>query len=155
MRSLHLIEPPYLALLPDDPDVCELDRRGRLIFVQASMWEPERTAGAFFEMLLRPTELAALRASRAWQVIVAEAERAAYEEFAGEYPVGALAALELTGPVQIYTGGRSHPGLQTLARWLAKRIPGARLFEVPDADHAVQRWSEPFDAALLAVTQDA
>jgi|DewCreStandDraft_1066081.scaffolds.fasta_scaffold00058_114 pimeloyl-ACP methyl ester carboxylesterase len=155
VRSLHLIEPPYLALLPDDPDVRELNRCGRLIFAQAGCREPEQTAAAFFEMLLGPAGLAALRARRAWPAIVAEAERAAYEEFAGEYPAGALAVLERTGPVQIYTGGRSHPGLRALARRLAELIPGARLLEVPDADHAVQRWSEPFDAALLAVTRDA
>jgi pimeloyl-ACP methyl ester carboxylesterase len=155
VRSLHLIEPPYLSLLPDDPEVRELDRRGRLIFAQAGRWEPERTADAFFEMLLGPAGFAALRARRAWPAIVAEAERAAYEEFAGEYPAGAVTTLELTGPVQIYTGGRSHPGLRRLARRLAELIPGARLFEVSDADHAVQRWSEPFDAALLAVTRDA
>jgi len=59
------------------------------------------------------------------------------------------------GPVRICTGGRRHPGLRALARRLAELIPGARLLEVPDADHAVQRWSEPFDAALLAVTRDA
>lgn len=152
-RSLHLIEPPYLALLPDDPDVRELDRRGRLIFAQAGRLEPEHTAAKFFEMLLGPAGLRALQGRRAWPTIVAEARRAADEEFAGDYPAAVAAALRLHGPVQIYTGGRSHPALRALAQRLAALIPNARLIEVPDADHAVQRWSEPFDAALLAVTQ--
>ncbi len=153
VRSLHLIEPPYLALLPDDLHVRELDRRGRTIFAQAGRWEPEQIAAAFFELLLGPAGLQALQARRAWPAIVAEAKRAADEEFAGDYPAGVAAALRLHGPVQVYTGGRSHPGLRALARRLAALIPGARLVEVSDADHAVQRWNEPFDAALLAVTQ--
>ena len=48
--------------------------------------------------------------------------------------------------------GRSHPGLQKLARRLAELIPSAELIEVPPATHAVQQFTEHFHPALLAVT---
>lgn len=68
------------------------------------------------------------------------------------YPPVALAELRLAVPVQVYTGGRSHAGLQKVARRLFETIAGARLVEVPEATHAVQRAMEVFDRALLAVT---
>ena len=68
------------------------------------------------------------------------------------YPPESLAELSVEFPVQVYTGGRSHPGLQKLARRLAELIPRAGLIEVPPATHAVQQFTEHFHPALLAVT---
>ncbi len=152
--SLHLIEPPYLSLLPEDPDVAPLIERGKSIFEHAATWSPERTATEFFAMLLGPSGLADLRERPYWPAIVREAARTAHEESPAAYPPTALAEVCLTVPVQVVTGGRSHHGLQKLARHLGESIPGARLIEAPEATHAVQSFRS-LDEILLAVTANA
>ena len=152
VKSLHLIEPPYLSLLPDDSDVSSVIEQGKSIFRNAAKVGPEQTATAFMEMLIGPAALADLRESPAWPGIVREAGRTAHEQFPVEYPLELLAELSVDFPVQVYTGGRSHPGLQKLARLMAELIPGAGLVEVPAATHAVQQFTEHFHPALLAVT---
>ena len=152
IKSLHLIEPPYLSLMQDDSDVSSVIERGRDIFRNAARVGPEHTATAFMEMLIGPAALADLRESPAWPGIVREAGRTAYEQFPVAYPPEYLAELSADLPVRVYTGGRSHPGLQNLARRLAELIPGAGLVEVPEATHAVQQFTEHFHPALLAVT---
>ena len=152
IRSLHLIEPPYLSLMPDDSDVSSVIEQGQSIFRNAARVGPEQTATAFMEMLIGSAALAELRNSPAWPGIVREAGRTAYEQFPVEYPPESLAEMRADFPVQVYTGGRSHPGLQKLARRLAQLIPGAGLIEVPAATHAVQQFTEHFHPALLAVT---
>ena len=152
IRSLHLIEPPYLSLMPEDSDVSSVIEQGQSIFRNAAIVGPEGTATAFMEMLIGPAALAELRNSPAWPGIVREAGRTAYEQFPVAYPTESLAELSGDFPVQVYTGGRSHPGLQKLARRLAELIPGAGLVEVPAATHAVQQFTEHFHPALLGVT---
>lgn len=153
LRSLHLIEPPLLALLPDDPDVRPLIEQGRTIFQYARAWGPERTAAAFFSLLLGPTGLAELRARPVWPAIIREARRLADEESPASYPPAALTELQLSVPVQVYTGGRSHAGLRKLAYRLAAILPATRLVDLPEAGHSVQRTSPLFERALLAVTR--
>ena len=127
IRSLHLIEPPYLSLMPEDSDVSSVIEQGKSIFRNAAIVGPEGTATAFMEMLIGPAALADLRESPAWPGIVREAGRTAYEQFPAAYPTESLAELSGEFPVQVYTGGRSHPGLQKLARRLAELIPSAEL----------------------------
>ena len=86
------------------------------------------------EMLIGSAALAELRNSPAWPGIVREAGRTAYEQFPAAYPPESLSELSPDLPVQVYTGGRSHPGLQKLARRLAELIPSAGLIEVPAGD---------------------
>ncbi len=152
IRSLHMIEPPYLLLLPDDPDVSPMIDRARDILLNAAANGPERTAATFMEMIIGPDALANLRAGPAWPGIVREAGRAAHEPYPVSYPPEYVAELSVDYPVRVYTGGRSHPGLQKVARRLAELIPGAGLVEVPAATHAVQQFTEHFHPALLAVT---
>ena len=152
VKSLHLIEPPYLSLMPKDSDVSSVIERGRVIFRNTAIVGPEETATAFMEMLIGPAALADLRESPAWPGIVREAGRTAYEQFPAAYPPESLSELSPDLPVQVYTGGRSHPGLQKLARRLAQLIPSAELIEVPAATHAVQQFTERFHPALLGVT---
>ena len=152
IRSLHLIEPPYLSLLPEDSDVSSVIEQGQSIFRNAARVGPASTATAFMEMLIGSAALAELRNSPAWPGIVREAGRTAYEQFPVEYPPESLAEMRADFPVQVYTGGRSHPGLQKLARRLAQLIPSAELIEVPAATHAVQQFTEHFHPALLGVT---
>jgi pimeloyl-ACP methyl ester carboxylesterase len=154
VRSLHLVEPPYLTLLPRHPDVAPLIARGSEIRRMASAWGPERTAEAFVAMIAGDTGLARLGASRGWASVVREAERFADTEFPSEYPPAAIADLRLDSPVRVYAGGQTHPGLYALAHRLADVIPGAGLVILPTATHAVQRVGRPFDLALLAVTAD-
>lgn len=152
IRSLHLIEPPYLLLLPDDSDVSPMIRRARDILSNAAANGPERTAATFMEMIIGPAALANLRAGPAWPGIVREAGRAAHEPYPVAYPPEHLAELSVDYPAQVYTGGRSHAALRKVARRLAELIPGARLVDVPAATHAVQLLTEEFHQALLAVT---
>lgn len=154
VRSLHLVEPPYLALLPGHPAVAPLIARGREIQRLAAAWGPTRTAEAFVAMVAGDAGLTRLRASRGWATTVREAGRIADAEFPSEYPAAAIADLCPGAPVRVYAGGRTHPGLHALARCLAALIPGAGLVVLPEAAHAVQHVGPPFDRALLAVTLD-
>ena len=52
IRSLHLIEPPYLSLMPEDSDVSSVIGQGQSIFRNAAIVGPEGTATAFMEMLI-------------------------------------------------------------------------------------------------------
>ncbi|HEY3079454.1 MAG TPA: alpha/beta hydrolase [Chloroflexota bacterium] len=150
--SLHLIEPPYMALLPDDPEVAELDRHGREIFRTARDTPPEEVAARFVEMLAGSATLERLRGRPIWAALVAEAPRIGWAEFPGDYPAAALADLSLVAPVRVYTGGRSHPILRRLARRLAELIHDAQLVHIAEAGHDVQRAADPFEWALLSVT---
>lgn len=154
VRSLHLLEPPYLTLLPGHPAVAPMIARGEEILRLAPEWEPERIAEAFFAMIAGDAGLARLRASRGWPAVVREAERFADTEFAAEYPRAEIDELRLDSPVRVYSGGQTHPGLSALAHRLAEVIPGAELVILPTATHAVQRAGPPFDLALLAVSED-
>ncbi len=149
--SLHLIEPPFLSLLPDDPDVAPLIEQGGIMFRCAGQWGPERTAAAFFELILGGEGLVDLQARPAWQTIVREARRIEHEEFPAGYQSQWLTGLRLDAPIQVYTGGRSNPGLRKLARRLVELLPAARLVDVPEATHAVQNFVEPFHRELLSV----
>lgn len=153
VRSLHLLEPPYLDLLPSHPDVAPLIALGSEIQRMASTWEPERTTEAFFAMIAGDKGLERLRASRGWPSLVREAGRFADTQYPAEYPAEAIDDLRLDVPITVYTGGQSHPGLQALAHHLSEVIPGADLVVLPTASHAVQRVGDPFDQALLAVTR--
>ena len=61
IRSLHLIEPPYLSLMPEDSDVSSVIEQGKSIFRNAAIVGPEGTATAFMEMLIGSAALADLR----------------------------------------------------------------------------------------------
>lgn len=150
--SLHLIEPPYLALLPDDPDVRALDERVQKIRTEGAGKGAQWTATEFLTALSGPASVERMRSGSAWPLLVREASRLLHEEYAGEYPPERLQHLHLRMPVRVYTGGRSHPALRKVARRLSESIAGSRLIEVPDAGHAVQARGERFDQELLAVT---
>jgi pimeloyl-ACP methyl ester carboxylesterase len=151
LLSLHLIEPPYLALL-DDPA-----ERGRMlvaveIFARARERGPERTVTDFVTMLAGPEAAARLRARPVWAVMLRESQALADVEPPSNYPATALDAVRLDVPVRVYRGGRSNPTFRRIAERLAARLPGAELVDVADAPHDVQRAQGPFDAALLAAT---
>ena len=154
VRSLHLVEPPYLALLPQHPAVTPLIDRGREVQRLAAAWRSSQIAEAFFAMIAGDAGVARLREGRGWATIVREAGRIVDGEFPADYPPEAIADLCLEAPVRVYTGGQTHPGLQALAHRLAELIPGAKLVTLPTATHAVQHIGRPFDLALLAVTQE-
>ncbi len=152
--SLHLIEPPYLSLLPDDPDVRALDQRVRKIRTEGEERGPEWVAAEFLAALSGPETARRARSSATWPLLVREASRLLHEEYAGDYPSERLQGLSLPVPVRVYTGGRSHPALNKVARKVSERIGGSRLVKVADAGHAVQTQEKRFDAELLAVTMD-
>jgi pimeloyl-ACP methyl ester carboxylesterase len=152
IRSLHLAEPPYLALLPDHPEVAPLIERGLEIQRNACSWGPERTAEAFFMMLAGEAALARLTTSAGWPSVVREAGRLADGEYPSKYPAASLDDLQLDAPIKIYAGGRSNPGLRAVAARLADLIPSAELVVIPNATHAVPLAGEPFDQELLAIT---
>lgn len=165
VASLHLIEPPYLSLLPDDPDVRFLQEKGEAVYAGAKSWGAERITEQFFHMLGGEGLVEHIRSSPAWADLVRDAKRIADQAFAGTYSPAALQELiearrrklaradksEPAGPLLIYTGGRSHRGLRKLASHLASLIPESRLIDIPEASHAVQRAQQPLERALLSV----
>jgi lipase len=155
MRSLHLIEPPLLDLLPEQPLVQELKRRGRWIVEHHAEIGDEAATEAFFSMIGADRAVERLRGTPDWDRLCGFATRFARSESAGSYPSSSLARLAETIPVGLYTGGRSHPALRLIATELAGRIDGARLVDVPEAGHAVQMAKDGFIDALLASAHDA
>lgn len=155
VRSLHLIEPPLLDLLPEDPDVREMDRRVRWIVEHHVELGDEAATEAFFAMIGGERMVERLRSMPDWTRLCTYATRFARSEPAGSYPSSTLGRLTGEIPVALYTGGRSHPALRLIAQELANRIEGARLVDVPEAGHAVQMAKEVFVDALFDLVQNA
>ena len=155
MRSLHLIEPPLLDLLPEQPLVRELNLRGQWIVEHHAEIGDEAATEAFFAMIGAERAVERLRGTPDWDRLCGYATRFARSELAGSYPSSSLAKLAGTIPVGLYTGGRSHPALRLITAELAVRIDGARLLDVPEAGHAVQMAKDIFVDALLAGAHDA
>lgn len=149
VRTLHLIEPPYLSLALDHPAVASLAEATQRLQTSGGLSD-EALTEAFFRMVLGDAAAEALMAKPAWDGLVQEADRFRREEFVGAYPPERLRRLPGSLRVTLYSGGRSHPALQEVAKRLASSLPGARLHLFPEAGHDVQRIGEPFDAALLA-----
>ena len=155
VRSLHLIEPPLLDLLPEQPLVREMDRRVRWIVEHHAEIGDEAATEAFFAMIGAERAVERLRGTPDWDRLCGYATRFARGELAGSYPSSSLARLAGTIPVGLYTGGRSHPALRLITAELANRIDGARLLDVPEAGHAVQMAKDVFIDALLGLAHDA
>jgi pimeloyl-ACP methyl ester carboxylesterase len=155
MRSLHLIEPPLLDLLPEQPQVRELDRHGKWIVEQHAEIGDEAATEAFFAMIGAERAVERLRGTPEWDRLCAYATRFARGQLAGSYPSSSLAKLAGTIPVGLYSGGRSNPALRLITVELANRIVGARLLDVPEAGHAVQMAKDVFIDALLGLAHDA
>lgn len=153
VESLHLIEPPLLSLMPDDPDVVALAAATRQLRETGASLPAEELTARFFEMLMGPAALAKIKERPVWASLVREAPRFVEQQFAGDYPADSLKRLEQAResaqfPVIVYTGGRSHIALQKLSRRVAQRVPGARLVEIPHAGHHVQHVGADFDDVL-------
>jgi pimeloyl-ACP methyl ester carboxylesterase len=155
VRSLHLIEPPLLDLLPEEPLVREMGQRGRWIVEHHAEIGDEGATEAFFEMIGGERALERLRGTPDWARLCGYATRFTRGEPAGSYQSSSLTKLARTVPVGLYTGGRSHPALRLITAELANRIDGARLIDVPEAGHAVQMARNGFIDALLAFADNA
>jgi pimeloyl-ACP methyl ester carboxylesterase len=153
-RSLHLIEPPLLDLLPEEPVVQEMAGRVRWIVDHHAEIGDEAATEAFFSMIGGDGLVERLRGTPDWPRLCTYAARFARGEPASVYPSSSLARLAGTIPVGLYTGGRSHPALRLITTELANRIDGARLLDVPEAGHAVQRAKEAFVDGLFALIDE-
>ena len=151
--SLHLIEPPYLALLPNDLDVQLLIESLRAMTQIDKSGDPERFALAFIVALAGQDAAERTRTRPFWPAIVAEAMRGMDAEWPGAYPAKYARDISIEGPIGVYRGGRSHPGLRAIAGQLARDIAHARLIDIDEAGHDVQRAAVPFNAAFRAVVE--
>jgi pimeloyl-ACP methyl ester carboxylesterase len=155
VRSLHLLEPPWLALLPDDPPVRELDEQVRAIQLAHRDGEDTTTTEAFFTAMGAGHTVERLRGTPEWDRLSSHASRFARTEPANTYPPTRLDQLDDKIPVALYTGGRSHPGLRSIVAALGNRIGRAQLVDVPGAGHAVQMSGQPFIEPLISFVSDA
>jgi pimeloyl-ACP methyl ester carboxylesterase len=154
VRSLHLVEPPLLGLLPDQPPVRDMDRRVREIVENHATRGDVATTEAFFSMIGADRAVERLRGTPEWDRLCGHATRFARSQLAGDYPSQTLDRLPRTIPVTLYTGGRSHPALRLIVTELANRIEHACLVDVAEAGHAVQMSGAAFvDALLEGVTE--
>jgi pimeloyl-ACP methyl ester carboxylesterase len=155
IRSLHLIEPPFFALVPDHEAAQAMNREARRIQADFARAGEEQSTEDFFAMIGLGHVVERLRGTPEWDRFTAQAERFARSEPAGDFPASALERLPRDMPVALYTGGRSHPVLRDIVAELAKRLPGAQVIEIADANHAVQRAGELFVSRLLAIADAA
>jgi pimeloyl-ACP methyl ester carboxylesterase len=155
IRSLHLIEPPLLAIATDAPEVRAMDRRVREIQAGYAVEGEEAATEAFFTAIGAEHVVGRLRGSPDWHRLCLHAARLAASEPAGDFRPQSLQALPRSLPVTVYTGGRSHPALREVARRVAAAIDGARLIDVPEAGHAVQMVGTAFVDPLLASVAEA
>jgi pimeloyl-ACP methyl ester carboxylesterase len=151
LLSLHLIEPPYIQLLDDAAERARMEVAGE-IFARSRERGAEQTVTDFVTMLAGPGAAERLRTRPVWQVMLRESAALADVESPSQYPASAVDDLGLDVPIRVYRGGRSNPGMRRIAERLAERLDGARLVDVPDAPHDVQRIHAPFNAALLEAT---
>ena len=154
VRSLHLIEPPLLDLLPEQPLVQEMDRRVQWIVEHHAEIGDEAATEAFFAMIGAERALERLRG------------RPIGIAFVGMPPGSRVASRPALTRALAGEARRHHPG-RTLHRraepsraspdhrGAANRIDGARLLDVPEAGHAVQMAKEVFIEALLALAHEA
>ncbi len=155
IRSLHLIEPPLLALLPEREDVKEMVRQINVIQADHARAGDEATTEAFFAMIGAGHVPERLRGTDEWDRLCQHASRFARNEAASEYSSAVVARLPADIPVGLYSGGRSHPALRAIAQELARRLPEARFTDIPTAGHAVQMAGAAFVEPLLSLVADA
>jgi pimeloyl-ACP methyl ester carboxylesterase len=84
VRSLHLIEPPLLDLLPERDDVREMARQAKAIQAEHTRVGDEATTEAFFAMIGAGHVPARLRATDEWERLSQHASRFARSEAAGD-----------------------------------------------------------------------
>lgn len=152
VQSLHLIEPPYLSILPDDPDVSSLRDATAEVAQQAPVRSAEEITAAFFAALMGEEAVRRIREKPVWASLVREAKRYGYQQPPASYPAEHLTgrpAVTKMPPVVLYTGGRSHPALQKVTCRLATLLPGSRLVLVAEAGHSVQHAGDTFERLLL------
>ena len=150
VRSLHLLEPPWLALLSDDPLVREMDEQSRAIQLAHRDGQEATTAAAFFTAIGAGHVVERLRDTPEWNRICGHASRFARSEPAGAYPRSRLDALTGELPIALYSGGRSHPALRAIVATLGQRINRAQSVAVASAGHAVQMAGPDFVEPLIA-----
>jgi len=155
VRTLHLIEPPLLDLLPADTGVQHMRETVRTIQAQHAVVGADATTEAFFTMIGAAHVPERLRGTREWDRLCIFAERFARGESVGDYPSQVLNRIPSELPIGIYSGGRSHPVFRAIAMALLTRLEGARFTDVAMAGHAVQLSGDPFVDPLLALVTDA
>lgn len=151
VATLHLIEPPLLSILLDDPQVKAMIDASRHIWDQASRWPDEQIATEFLSLVAGPDFVTMAQAWPVWSVLVREAGRLPNEQNPSDYQLGPPHP-GAAGGTFIYTGGLSHPALRKVARALAVHLPKAQLMEFSKAYHEVHKIGEPFERALLSIT---
>ncbi len=154
IRSLHLIEPPLLDLLPEHPLVQEMNQSTKAIVENYTAAGDEATTKAFFSMIGADRAIERIQGTAEWDRLCAHASRFARGELASDYPRGALGQLREDIPVILYTGGRSHPTLRLIAAKFAETIDRARVVEIAEAGHAVHMSGPVFIDALLGILGD-
>ena len=155
IRSLHVIEPPLLALLPEREDVQEMAQRVKAIQADHASVGDEATTEAFFAMIGAGHVPERLRGTDEWDRLCQHASRFARNEAAGDFSRAVVERLPAEMPVGLYSGGRSHPALRAIAQELARRLPEARFTDIPTAGHAVQMAGAAFVEPLLSLVADA
>ncbi|MFN8590055.1 MAG: alpha/beta fold hydrolase [Thermomicrobiales bacterium] len=150
VRSLHLIEPPMLALLQNDAAAQAMTDESRRIQERFDQQEADAATAAFFTMIGAGRAVERLRGTPEWERLTRHAARFARSEPAADFPVSLLDRLPPDLPIVLYTGGRSHPALRGIVTRLAERLPQAQVHDIPDATHTVQRSGEAFLTPLLA-----
>lgn len=155
--SLHLIEPPLLRLL-DAAGARWLMERVRELQLAHDDQDLDATTTAFFEMIDAGHVPERLRGTPEWDVLTSYAPRFARNEPPGEFPAAHWHALAESFPILVYSGGRSHPALQSVTALLASTPRVKRHTHVPSAGHAVQMagaaFTEPFLAEIAAAEAD-
>lgn len=148
IKSLHLIEPPLLRLLNDE-DATWMARRVRELQAAHRDEDLDATTTAFFEMIGAGHVPERLRGEEEWERLKRFAPRFARNEPPGEFPVEGWEALDVTFPVLVYSGGRSHRALQAVTHALARTARVRRHTHVQTAGHAVQMAGEAFVTPFL------
>lgn len=153
LASLHLIEPPMLAVASDAPEVEALIQSSAALWEEAEGLSRGELTSRFLGMVAGDAFVEQIKGRPVWHELVAEAERLPFEQNPATYQPPPLDAAGLRLPVRVYSGGRSHPALRIVAERLAASVSGAMLVHVATAYHEVHKSGPPFEEALLAVTQ--
>ncbi len=151
VNTLHLIEPPALSILRNDPAIVDLSESLRGVQRLGPIMGRDWTARLFLEKLQGKDFVEYAANSPAWNKLLLEASRFWYEQFAADYDLDRNYLANLQVPTWVYVGSRSNQALIRVSKELCSLLPCCKLVQVPDGTHMLQAESYVLSLQLLSL----
>lgn len=151
VETLHLIEPPALSILRNDPAVIDLSENLRRVQRLGPNMGKDWTARLFLEKLQGKDFVEYAASSPTWNKLLLEASRFWYEQFAADYDLDQNDLANLHVPTWVYVGCQSNQVLVRVSKELCDLLPCCKLVQVPDGTHMLQAESNVLSLQLISL----